>query len=106
MPVFLKKNKMKQLIFFLSFITILFFGILSLYQLIFGIIGIIIFGWFLYLIYLQDMKFRNEVQTYVETLSYRVKKVGEEALMEMPFGIMLISDEYFIEWANPFLTSC
>jgi len=106
MPVFLKKNKMKQLIFVLSFITIIFFGILSLYQLIFGMIGIIIFGWFLYLIYLQDMKFRDEVQTYVETLSYRVKKVGEEALMEMPFGIMLISDEYFIEWANPFLTSC
>lgn len=106
MPVFLKKNKMKQLIFVLSFITIIFFGILSLYQLIFGMIGIIIFGWFLYFIYLQDMKFRDEVQTYVETLSYRVKKVGEEALMEMPFGIMLISDEYFIEWANPFLTSC
>lgn len=106
MPVFFKKNKMKQLIFVLSFITIIFFGILSLYQLIFGMIGIIIFGWFLYFIYLQDMKFRDEVQTYVETLSYRVKKVGEEALMEMPFGIMLISDEYFIEWANPFLTSC
>ncbi|RAN85819.1 hypothetical protein B5P41_32870, partial [Bacillus sp. SRB_28] len=37
---------------------------------------------------------------------YRVKRVGEEALMEMPIGIMLINDEYYIEWTNPYLASC
>jgi c-di-AMP phosphodiesterase-like protein len=26
--------------------------------------------------------------------------------MEMPIGIMLINDEYYIEWTNPFLASC
>jgi c-di-AMP phosphodiesterase-like protein len=39
-------------------------------------------------------------------LSHRLKKVGEEALMEMPIGIMLFNDEYQIEWTNPFLASC
>ena len=26
--------------------------------------------------------------------------------MEMPIGIMLINDDYYIEWTNPFLASC
>ncbi len=49
-----------------------------------------------------------EDQTYVatekhiETLSYRMKKVGEEALLELPIGIILINDAHGIEWANPY----
>ena len=26
--------------------------------------------------------------------------------MQMPIGIMLINDDYYIEWTNPFLASC
>lgn len=54
----------------------------------------------------MDIRQRKETEEYITTLSYRVKKVGEEALMEMPIGIMLINDEYYIEWTNPFLASC
>ena len=32
-----------------------------------------------------------------------MKKVGEEALLEMPIGILLINDKYSIEWANPYM---
>jgi len=49
---------------------------------------------------------KKEMETYISTLSYRLKKVGEEALMEMPIGIMLYNDDYQIEWTNPFLASC
>ena len=50
--------------------------------------------------------FQTEIEGYITTLSYRLKKVGEEALMEMPIGIMLFNDQFHIEWTNPFLTSC
>ena len=53
-----------------------------------------------------DRRERKEMEKYISTLSYRVKKVGEEALMEMPIGIMLINEEYYIEWTNPYLSSC
>ena len=53
-----------------------------------------------------DKAEKKEIEEYIATLSYRVKKVGEEALMEMPIGIMLINDDYYIEWTNPFLASC
>lgn len=41
-------------------------------------------------------------EKHIETLSHRVKKVGEEALLELPIGIILINDEQMIEWSNPF----
>lgn len=43
-------------------------------------------------------------EKHIKTLSHRVKKVGEEALLELPIGIILINDEQDIEWTNPFTT--
>ena len=48
-------------------------------------------------------RLRRRTEQYVSTLSYRVKKVGEEALLEMPVGIILYSEDREIEWANPYL---
>lgn len=49
---------------------------------------------------------QSEMEAYISTLSYRLKKVGEEALMEMPIGILLFNNQYYIEWTNPFIASC
>ncbi|MDN4608913.1 DHH family phosphoesterase [Sporosarcina highlanderae] len=52
--------------------------------------------------------YKLEEQTYIETekhiesLSYRMKKVGEEALLELPIAIILFNEKHLIEWANPF----
>ena len=43
-----------------------------------------------------------ETEKHIETFSYRVKKVGEEALLELPIGIILINDKNTVEWANPY----
>lgn len=45
----------------------------------------------------------HEAEAYISTLSHRVKKVGEEALLEMPFGIVLYNEDYKIEWTNPYM---
>ncbi|ARF17493.1 DHH family phosphoesterase [Sporosarcina ureae] len=46
-----------------------------------------------------------ETQKYIETLSYRMKRVGEEALLELPIGIILLNEKQLIEWVNPFINS-
>ncbi|ARD48376.1 DHH family phosphoesterase [Sporosarcina sp. P33] len=48
-----------------------------------------------------------ETEKYIETLSYRMKKVGEEALLELPIGIILLNDndKQLVEWVNPFVSS-
>src|SRR5699024_7965195 len=45
----------------------------------------------------------HEREEYIATISHRVKKVGEEALLEMPIGIVLFNEEFFIEWTNPYM---
>src|SRR5690625_7670569 len=45
----------------------------------------------------------NETEKYISTLSHRIKKVGEEALLEMPIGIVLFSEDYNVEWTNPYM---
>lgn len=44
-----------------------------------------------------------ETESHIETLSYRMKNVGEEAFLEMPIGIVLLNDLLEIEWVNPYM---
>lgn len=58
-------------------------------------------------IFVLGLSWKYEEQTFVETeehiasLSHRMKKVGEEALLELPIGIILLNEQQEIEWANP-----
>ncbi|WP_019243380.1 MULTISPECIES: DHH family phosphoesterase [Bacillus] len=71
-----------------------------------ALIGIPLVCMLFYQILSIELNNRRETEKYISTLSYRLKKVGEEALLEMPIGIMLINDDYCIEWTNPFMASC
>ncbi|MED3661630.1 DHH family phosphoesterase [Ureibacillus sp. FSL K6-8385] len=44
------------------------------------------------------------IEKYIESLAFRMKKVGQEVLLEMPIGVILINDKFEIEWANPYMT--
>ncbi|WP_062351040.1 DHH family phosphoesterase [Bacillus kwashiorkori] len=106
MPIFLQKKTIRNLIYVLIFVMLLFFIIFSFYNWWISIPGFFIFLAIVYLIIQQEKSFRQETIGYVSTLSYRVRKVGEEALLDMPIGIMLINDDYYIEWSNPYMASC
>ncbi|UQS87250.1 DHH family phosphoesterase [Nicoliella spurrieriana] len=43
---------------------------------------------------------RNE---YISDLSYRIHRGESETMLEMPMGIMILSDDQKIEWVNPYL---
>ena len=106
LPTFLEKGSIRYPLLCLIGITTIMLGILSFYNWVFSLIGLVLFVTPFYFIFRIDSRQRKETEEYITTLSYRVKKVGEEALMEMPIGIMLINDDYYIEWTNPFLASC
>ncbi|OHX45785.1 DHH family phosphoesterase [Cytobacillus pseudoceanisediminis] len=106
MPSYLEKRSIRYPIFGLMGITVVLLGILAYYNWLFALIGLFLVILPFYYLFQLIQKHRKETEEYISTLSYRVKKVGEEALMEMPIGIMLINDDYYIEWTNPFLASC
>ena len=45
----------------------------------------------------------EETEKHIESISFRMKKVGEEALLEMPIGILLVNEQYEVEWSNPYM---
>lgn len=106
MPSYLEKRSIRYPIYGLIGITVVLLGILAYYNWLISLAGALLFILPFYFIMVIDNKQRKVTEDYISTLSYRVKKVGEEALMEMPIGIMLINDDYYIEWTNPFLASC
>ncbi|MEK3856860.1 DHH family phosphoesterase [Cytobacillus sp. FSL H8-0458] len=106
MPSYLEKRSIRYPMFGLMGITVVLLGILAYYNWLFALIGLFLAILPFYYLFQLNQKHRKETEEYISTLSYRVKKVGEEALMEMPIGIMLINDDYYIEWTNPFLASC
>lgn len=66
----------------------------------FGLLVAIITGY----AWATENRVYQETEKHIETMSYRLKKVGEEALLEMPIGIVLLNDQQIIEWANPYMT--
>ncbi|ASV67780.1 DHH family phosphoesterase [Cytobacillus sp. FSL W7-1323] len=106
MPSYLEKKTMRYCLFALIGVTVVLLAIMALYNWILSLVALLLFGIPFYLLFKFDYEQRKETEEYISTLSYRVKKVGEEALMEMPIGIMLINDEYYIDWTNPYMASC
>ncbi|WP_026561614.1 DHH family phosphoesterase [Bacillus sp. J37] len=106
MPSFYEKPLIRYPIYALIGVTVIAVLFICIYNWILGSILLVILATVLYFIKRALSDFKAEMEEYITTLSYRLKKVGEEALMEMPIGIMLFNDQFQIEWSNPFMTSC
>lgn len=105
MPAFIEKRSIRYPFYGLIVITVVLLIVLAYYNWFLSLAGLLFVIPPLYYMIVIESSQRKEMEEYISRLSYRVKRVGEEALMEMPIGIMLINDEYFIEWTNPFLSS-
>ncbi|WP_221567493.1 DHH family phosphoesterase [Alkalihalobacillus sp. TS-13] len=105
MPKFFEKRWQELHILLLLVILAMFIGIITYYNWIMGIVAFVILGVTVYFALIKEIEFRSNIEDYITTLSHRVKKVGEEALMEMPIGIILYDEQYKIEWTNPYLTT-
>ncbi|WP_047980145.1 DHH family phosphoesterase [Ornithinibacillus contaminans] len=84
-------------------IAVILLGFIWYYEWILGIIMTVLLGLAFYYTNQVEQKITDETEQYISTLSYRVKKVGEEALLEMPIGIILFSENYTVEWTNQYM---
>ena len=106
MPSFLKKRMIKRILITFLIIMIVFSVLFAFSNWWLSVLMLLVNLAFIYILFSQELLFEKEAKEYISLLSHRIKKVGEEALLEMPIGILLINDDYTIEWANPFMTSC
>ena len=84
-------------------ISMVFIAIIFYFQWVLGIFLTLVLGGSLYYTIHRERVLYKEIEDYISTLSHRIKRVGEEALLEMPIGIILFDDDYKIEWSNPYM---
>jgi c-di-AMP phosphodiesterase-like protein len=105
MPEFLLKRWHGYHVIALFTVAVIFIGILTVYEWVFGFVGFLCLG--LLLIYTIQAKnyFEKDLEQYIYTLSYRVNQAGEEAVTKLPVGIILYNEQKIIQWANPWVIS-
>ena len=103
MPDMQNKSKLSRHLWMIYILSIILLGFIWYFQWMIGLVmTVVLVGSFYYSVQTEKM-LMNEKEEYISTLSHRVRKVGEEALLEMPIGIVLFNEVYQIEWANPYM---
>ncbi|MFD1362665.1 DHH family phosphoesterase [Lentibacillus salinarum] len=98
-----KKSGLSSHLWVVYFIAVILLGFIWYFQWLLGLVLTFVLAGILYYSIRIEYKLQQETENYIATLSHRVKRVGEEALLEMPIGIILYNEDYKIEWANPYM---
>ncbi|MBC5638497.1 DHH family phosphoesterase [Ornithinibacillus sp. BX22] len=99
----LKRPTLSKHLWLIYAVSVILLGVIWYYEWILGIIMTVLLMLSFYYTIQRERKRSDEAEQYIATLSYRVKKVGEEALLEMPIGIILFSEDYTVEWTNQYM---
>lgn len=103
MPDLQKKPAFSRHLWIIYLLSIILLGVIWYYQWILGLLMTLFLIASFYYSIRTEKTIINETEEYIATLSHRIKKVGEEALLEMPIGIVLYNEDYIVEWANPYM---
>lgn len=98
-----RKRPIRYPLIALSIFSIVTFVLLCIWSIGIGIGYGIVFAVLMAYTWNVEQKNFDETEKHIESISYRMKKVGEEALLEMPIGILLVNEQYEIEWSNPYM---
>ena len=52
----------------------------------------------------QLHQLQNDTETYINDLTYQVERGQQEALLEMPIGMIMMDDHDVIKWINPYMS--
>ncbi|SOC08161.1 c-di-AMP phosphodiesterase-like protein [Ureibacillus xyleni] len=99
-----RKRLIRHPLMYLTMIGLIGATIISIWNIWFGLAYLLFYS--IAVIYawkIEKITFIN-TEKHIESLSFRMKKVGSEALLEMPIGILLVNDKFIIEWANPYMS--
>ncbi|GAK03397.1 LOW QUALITY PROTEIN: phosphoesterase, DHH family protein [Geomicrobium sp. JCM 19037] len=76
---------------------------LLFYQWILAVIGYVVIVLLGVLYYYIQSNYQKELGQYISTLTHRVNRAGEEAVTNLPVGIILYDQNYNIQWVNPYI---
>ncbi|NIK79261.1 c-di-AMP phosphodiesterase-like protein [Paenibacillus castaneae] len=78
-------------------------GALAYYEWLLGLLGLLLTCALAVYTVLAERAFRKDLKSYLGTLTYRVKKAGNDVINELPFGVILYNEDRAVEWHNPYI---
>lgn len=84
-------------------VALMLLSVLFYYQWIVGTIATIIVILASIYIIIGEKKLVEEMQTFVENITYQIDEAGDEVFFRLPIGIIVYNDAYKIEWFNPYV---
>ena len=103
MPELFSKRRYGLAVIALLLFSVLLLGALTYYQWRLGLAGLILLVLLFLYVFRTQSVFEQDIENYIQTLTHRVNKAGEEAVTKLPIGILLYNEEKEIQWANPYM---
>lgn len=105
LPPFLKNNILRWITLVLTLLSIFGLVVSFLYDWISGVIFLVIVCSVLSYVFKKMNDLSVSTDNYISDLSYRMHRGEQESLLEMPVGVLMISETGVIEWVNPYLAT-
>lgn len=100
MPNFLKKRFFGAHLAALFSITSLFVIAIIIYNAVLGLAAFIGLVFLAFFVIQRELHVRKELYEYLSALTNQVERIGDEAIREIPIGMLLYNDELEVVWAN------
>lgn len=103
LPAFLQNDRLRLTA--IGLVALAVFGVILAFfiNFILGIFLLVLFAALVGTVFYALETVTKNTNKYISDLSYRIKRGEQEALIKMPIGILLYSEENEIEWTNPYL---
>lgn len=86
-------------------LSLVFLFIVAFFNWMLALSGVILLTASAFWLVYGERRLDEEMTRYISGLSYRLKQAGDEALLQMPIGIILYNEVHQIEWNNPYLNA-
>jgi c-di-AMP phosphodiesterase-like protein len=103
LPAFFKNTRLAWVAVLVSLMALLGAVMAFLVHWTVGIIWVVLVVLALVVVFKTLQLIGQDTADYLENLSYRVNRGEQEALIQMPIGVLLYSAKEEVEWVNPYL---
>lgn len=105
LPFFLRNSSIRWVTLFMFAVSAL--GIIFTFMTswVLGIVMLVLVIVGLYFVLNLLKRIVSDTNEYISDLSYRIKRGEQEALIQMPVGMIVFDDKQEIEWINPYMVT-
>ncbi|MFC6255275.1 DHH family phosphoesterase [Secundilactobacillus hailunensis] len=103
LPEFLRNRRLRGLSLFMIALSIAGIVLAFLFSWILGLLALVAVLTSLVFAFNTMNEISEDMNRYIADLSFRINRGEQEALIDMPVGVMIFGDNDAIEWVNPYL---